>query len=155
QVGSGERDMTDYIHYGPRVADEKPPKHTRSFIDGIPHNRALGMKLVELARGTAVITLPYDAKLVGNPDTGTLHGGAITALLDAGPGASVSAALPEWAPIATLDLRIDSLTAATPGRDVTCRATCYKRTRNVAFTRAAAYHDDESDPIATSVGTFM
>jgi acyl-coenzyme A thioesterase PaaI-like protein len=36
-----------------------------------------------------------------------------------------------------------------------CRATCYKLTRNVAFTRAVAFHDSEDDPIATSMGTFM
>jgi acyl-coenzyme A thioesterase PaaI-like protein len=35
------------------------------------------------------------------------------------------------------------------------RATCYKVTRNVAFTRAVAYHEDPADPIAHSVGTFM
>ena len=64
-------------------------------------------------------------------------------------------ALTDWVPIATLDLRIDYLRAAEPGRDVVCHATCYKRTRNVAFTRAIAYHDDPADPIASSVGTFM
>ena len=36
-----------------------------------------------------------------------------------------------------------------------CRAHCYKVTKNVAFTRAVAYVDDEADPIATSAGTFM
>ncbi|HEY6039916.1 MAG TPA: PaaI family thioesterase, partial [Kofleriaceae bacterium] len=84
-----------------------------------------------------------------------LHGGAITALLDACSGASVFAALTEWTPIATLDLRIDYLRAADVGRDVIAHATCYKQTRNVAFTRAIAYHDDPADPIASSVGTFM
>lgn len=127
----------------------------RGFTEGIPHNKALGMELLELERGEAKFRLPYDAKLVGNPDTGVLHGGAITALLDAASGASVFAALTEWVPIATLDLRIDYLRAAEPGRDVVCHATCYKRTRNVAFTRAIAYHDDPADPIASSVGTFM
>lgn len=134
---------------------DKPPRATRGFMDHIPHNRALGMKLLELERAEAIFQLPYDEKLVGNPDTGVLHGGAITALLDACSGAAVFAALAEWVPIATLDLRIDYLRAADPGRDITCRATCYKRARNVAFTRAVAYHDDESDPIATSAGTFM
>jgi uncharacterized protein (TIGR00369 family) len=127
----------------------------RGFTEGIPHNKALGMELLELERGEAKFRLPYDAKLVGNPDTGVLHGGAITALLDASSGASVFAALTDWVPIATLDLRIDYLRAAEPGRDVVCHATCYKRTRNVAFTRAIAYHDDPADPIASSVGTFM
>jgi len=127
----------------------------RGFTEGIPHNKALGMQLLVLERGEAKFLLPYDAKLVGNPDTGVLHGGAITALLDAASGASVFAALTDWVPIATLDLRIDYLRAAEAGRDVLCLATCYKRTRNVAFTRAIAYHDDPADPIASSVGTFM
>jgi uncharacterized protein (TIGR00369 family) len=128
---------------------------SRGFVDGIPHNKALGMKIVELQRGVAVFQLPYDAKLVGNPDTGVLHGGAITSLLDACSGASVFAALTEWVPLATLDLRIDYMRAGDAGRDITCRAHCYRMTRNVAFTRAVAYHDDEADPIATSMGTFM
>jgi uncharacterized protein (TIGR00369 family) len=135
--------------------EDKPLRATRGFVDHIPHNSALGMKVLEFKRAEAIFQLPYDEKLVGNPDTGVLHGGAITALLDACSGAAVFAALTEWSPIATLDLRIDYLRAADPGRDITCRATCYKLARNVAFTRAVAYHDDESDPIATSAGTFM
>ena len=44
---------------------------------------------------------------------------------------------------------------ASPAATSCARATCYRLTRNVAFTRAVAYHDDEADPIATSMGTFM
>lgn len=127
----------------------------RTFIHGIPHNRALGMRAISLDRGVAVMEVPYNLKLVGNPDTGVLHGGVITALLDACSGAAVFSSLTSWAPIATLDLRIDYLRAAEPNRTVVCRATCYKITRSVAFTRAIAYHDDEANPIASSAGTFM
>lgn len=137
------------------ASDDKVLAATRGFIDMIPHNRALGMQVLEFKRAEAVFLLPYDEKLVGNPDTGVLHGGAITALLDACSGAAVFAARRELSPIATLDLRIDYLRAGDPGRDVRCRAHCYRVTRNVAFTRAVAYHDDEADPIATSAGTFM
>ncbi len=59
------------------------------------------MRVVAFERAIAVFQLPYDEKLVGNPDTGVLHGGAITALLDACSGASVFAALTEWSSIAT------------------------------------------------------
>jgi uncharacterized protein (TIGR00369 family) len=127
----------------------------RGFFASVPHNRALGMELVELSHAEAVFRLPYDPRLVGNPDTGVLHGGAITALLDGASGVAVFAALAELAPIATIDLRIDYLRPAEAGRDVMTRATCYKMTRNVAFTRAVAYHEDPADPIAHSVGTFM
>ncbi|HEX5063413.1 MAG TPA: PaaI family thioesterase [Kofleriaceae bacterium] len=128
---------------------------SRGFVDAIPHNRALGFKVLDIKRAEAVFLLPYDPKLIGNPDTGVLHGGAITALIDACCGAAVFAALTEFSAIATLDLRIDYLRGGDPGKDITCRATCYRLTRNVAFTRAVAYHDDENDAIATSMGTFM
>ncbi len=136
------------------MSDDKS-RFGRGFTDGVPHNRALGMEVVELSRANAVFRLPYSDKLVGNPDTGVLHGGAITALLDAASGAAVFASLTEWVPIATLDLRIDYLRPAEPRHDVTARASCYKLTKHVAFTRAVAYHDDPDHPIASSVGTFM
>jgi uncharacterized protein (TIGR00369 family) len=127
----------------------------RGFTEGIPHNKALGMELLELERGEAKFRLPYDAKLVGNPDTGVLHGGAITALLDASSGASVFAALTDWVPIATLDLRIDYVRPSTPGEPLYARVECYKVTHHVAFCRGFAYNKDESDVVASTSGTFM
>lgn len=134
---------------------ERRLKMAQGFVSGVPHNHALGMKILELGDREALFELPYDPKLVGNPDTGVIHGGAITALLDGASGAAVFAALTEFVPIATLDLRIDYLRPAEVGRSVMARATCYRIGRNVAFTRAVAYHDDPADPIAHSVGTFM
>jgi uncharacterized protein (TIGR00369 family) len=126
-----------------------------AFMRGVPHNQALGIRVLEMSGTEAVFELPYDARLVGNPDTGTLHGGAITAMLDACSGAAVFGALADPVPIATLDLRIDYLKPAEPGKPVIGRASCYKVTRNVAFTRASAYQDAPENVIAHSVGTFM
>ena len=66
----------------------------RAFADNVPHNHALGIVIEAMGDATARFRLPYAAKLVGNPETGVLHGGAITALLDACAGAAVFAALP-------------------------------------------------------------
>lgn len=125
------------------------------FMRSVPHNNALGMEIVALERGRAEFRLPYSARLVGNPETGVLHGGAISALMDAAGGASVFQALTRPMTIATLDLRIDYLKPATPGRAVVARAHCYKVTREIAFVRGVAFHDDEADPIATCAATFM
>jgi uncharacterized protein (TIGR00369 family) len=130
-------------------------KLVRAFSANVPHNKALGMRILEIKQAEALFMLPYDTKIVGNPDTGVIHGGAITALLDGASGAAVFAALTDFVPIATLDLRIDYLRPAEVGLAVHARATCYKLARNVAFTRAVAYHEDPDDPIAHSVGTFM
>jgi uncharacterized protein (TIGR00369 family) len=137
------------------ASDELKQKMARLLSRGSPHHRALGIQVVGLTDTEVIYELPYDPKLVGNPDTGTVHGGAITTLLDATSGAAVFAALTEWVPIATLDLRIDYLRPAEPGVAVTCRASCYKLTRNVAFTRAVAYQNTPDDVVAHSVGTFM
>ena len=127
----------------------------RRFAELVPHNRALGLVTLELEDHRASFRLPYQPHLVGNPETGVLHGGAISSLMDACCGAAVFMALPQPMPIATLDLRIDYLAPAPPGRDVIARADCYRVTRNVAFVRGIAYHDDEAHPIAAAAGAFM
>jgi uncharacterized protein (TIGR00369 family) len=128
----------------------------QGFAQAVPHNRALGLRFVDYDKGVARILLPYAAHLVGNPESGVLHGGAITATMDATCGAAVFLKLGVPTPIATLDLRIDYLKPATPPKDVVCRAECYKVTSNVAFVRALAFHDDdEDDPIASAAGTFI
>lgn len=135
--------------------EEKLARLNQAFADFVPHNRALEMRFLRYGDGEAVMVVPYRPHLVGNPETGVLHGGVISSLLDATSGAAVYMKTRTPVPIATLDLRIDYLKPASPGRDVIARAHCYKLTRNVAFVRASAYHDDEADPIAASAGTFM
>ncbi|MGE0484966.1 MAG: PaaI family thioesterase [Gammaproteobacteria bacterium] len=120
-----------------------------------PHNRFLGLELVNIERGRAVVRVPYDARLAGNAETGVLHGGVITTALDSACGMSVIAALGQRMQIATLDLRIDYLRPAVPGEAVTAAAHCYKVTKNVCFVRAIAYHDDRDDPIANTAASFM
>jgi uncharacterized protein (TIGR00369 family) len=126
------------------------------FRDFIPHNKELGFSVVQASWDPSFIVakLPFDERLVGHPDSGLLHGGAITTLLDAAGGAAVYVRLGEPTPIATLDLRIDYLK---PGirADVFSRAECLKITKNVAFVRMAAYHDDPADPIALGTATYM
>ncbi len=127
----------------------------RQFEQSVPHNRALGMELLELGEGRARNRLPWAPHLVGNPETGVIHGGVITSLLDACCGAAVFQGLAEPQPIATLDLRIDYMKPAAPKTDVLSVARVTKVTRNVAFVRATAYQGTEDNAIATATATFM
>ena len=124
------------------------------FGGAVPHNRWLGLRVVELLEDGVVAELPHDDKLIGNPETGFLGGGVITSMVDAACGVAVFMAMRKPQRIATLDLRIDYLKPTTPNTNVLCKATCYKHTTNVAFVRALAYHTDDSDPIASAAGTF-
>lgn len=98
---------------------------------------------------------PYRPEFIGDPDTGVLAGGVITSLLDNALGAATMMALEQPTVIATLDLRIDYMRAATPGRDLYARCRCTRRTREIAFVYGICYHDTPDEPIATSVATFM
>lgn len=131
------------------------PLLDQGFRAMVPHNAALGLRAIDCGPNMCVLLLPWAEHLVGNPDSGVLHGGPITTLLDACGGAAVFLALGTPVPIATLDLRIDYLKMASPKRDVVARCECYKLGRNVAFVRGLAYHDSPDDPIASCAATFM
>ncbi len=125
------------------------------IFENIPHCRAMGMKVVELRHGKGFMYIDYSKRLVGNPETRVVHGGVITALLDTIGGIVVMSSVPENTPIATLDLRIDYLRPATPGKRILASAECYRVTENIAFVRGLAYHDIDGNPIANCTGTYM
>jgi uncharacterized protein (TIGR00369 family) len=122
---------------------------------GSPHAQALKLETVSVDQDGAVLKVPYDEKLIGDPETGVIAGGVVTTLLDHACGQAVHAGLQAFKTIATLDLRIDYMRPAEPGKDIYARAFCYKATRSVAFVRAVAYDESPDDPVAAAQAAFM
>ena len=121
----------------------------------LPHAQYLGMRCDEIGPQRASLSVPYHQRLIGNPRTGVLHGGVITAVLDTVGWLAIAALLPEETAIATLDLRIDYLRPAQPGQTIRATAQCTKITTSVAFARGVAYHESVDNPIAQLSGTYM
>ena len=134
--------------------DDKKTRIAKQFMEALPHARALGMRLTEMGEGRAGIEMDYDARLIGDPETGVIHGGAVSALMDTCCGAAAMSHPASPGGTATIDLRIDYMRPATPGQAIRAEAECYHITRSVAFVRARAMDDDAARPVATATGTF-
>lgn len=132
---------------------EKKARIARQFIAAIPHARALKMQVDEVLSGRAELSLPYSEHFIGDPETGVLHGGVVTALLDTAMGTAVVSHPQSTGGTATIDLRIDYMRGATPGQRLRAEAECYRVTRSVAFVRATAY-DESDEPVAAAAGAF-
>jgi len=126
-----------------------------SFGRLVPYNRAIGMELVKADPEWSVVSLPYREEFIGDPESGVVHGGMVSALLDVGAAFSVFSRLKALRMMATLDLRIDYLKPATPGKALVAGAVCHKITSDLAFVRGAAYHESPSDAIASVVGIYI
>ena len=122
-----------------------------------PHGDALQLEKLEQANSHAKVAVPYSKHLVGDPETGVIHGGVITTLLDTACGMAVRSEieLSEELAIATLDLRIDYMRSAVPGETIYAEAECYRRTQNVAFVRGTAYQQANERQVAACSATFM
>jgi uncharacterized protein (TIGR00369 family) len=114
-----------------------------------------GLALDRAAPGEVWTSLKYRPVFVGDTETGVIHGGVVTAMLDETCGMAVQLALDGTRSIATLDLRIDYQKPATPGLDIRAHSVCYRVTRSIAFVRATAYQESEDEPVATATACFM
>ncbi|MFY0597648.1 MAG: PaaI family thioesterase [Cognatishimia sp.] len=112
------------------------------------------MVITEIAGGKAQLEMDYDPRFIGDPDTGVISGGAISALMDTCCGAAVMSHPQVNGATATIDLRIDYMRAAKPGERIVAVAEVYHLTRTVAFVRARSYDNDRENPVATATGAF-
>ncbi|MFG0409842.1 PaaI family thioesterase [Pseudomonas sp. NY5710] len=125
------------------------------FLSALKHCQLLQMRVAQADETGMTLVLPWSPAIVGNPQTGAVHGGALTTLMDTTCGMATLCVLPHFEVCPTLDLRIDYMHPSVPGKDIHGHAQCYRVTRDVIFTRGSAYQDDPERPICQVVGTFM
>lgn len=133
--------------FDPSMFQQMMSTHGHSGHLGILY-RAHGDSWVELE-------LPYTPALIGDVDSGVIASGPIISLMDNATSLSVWTALGKFRPQVTLDLRVDYMRPATPGKTVVGRGECYKTTRSMAFVRGVAHDGDPDDPVAHVAGTFI
>ena len=126
---------------------------TRILTSG--HSGWLGLRYVGHGDAWVELELPWRADLVGETGGETLASGPIVSLIDMASGMSIWQRRGTFAPIATLDLRVDYMRPARSHRPVVAHANCYRLTRSAAFVRGYAHDGDAEDPVASLAGVFM
>ena len=131
------------------------PERFMNYVRAVGHGGALGIAYHAHGADWAELSLPYDERLIGMTETGIIASGPIVSLMDMATSIAIWVKLGRFRHQATLDLRVDYLRPATPGRTIIGRGECYGVTRNVGFVRGLAHDGDAADPVAHVSGTFM
>jgi uncharacterized protein (TIGR00369 family) len=124
-------------HYGVKAL---PKLYEEWAANGMVAN--IGTRLVEVAHGTLVLSGNMTGESHGFPTSrGTIiHGGAIATLADESLASVAFTAADEGETTATVDVKVDFLRPARPGR-LLARATLRHRTRRLAFCEATVEQD--------------
>ena len=119
------------------------------------HNGLIGMDYSDHGADWCELRLPYRDELVGDTTTGILASGPILTMMDMATSMSIWIKSGVFRPQATLDLRVDYLRPAAPGKTVFGRGECYKLTKSIAFIRGEAHDGDPARPVAYVAGTYI
>ncbi|MEO5881753.1 MAG: thioesterase family protein [Caldimonas sp.] len=136
------------------------------FEETIVFNRVLGLRIDAVRPGSAEGRLAMKPELVGHPTHQRLHGGAISASLDAMAGLAIIAAIGarhmdeppaqrmhRFARLGTIDLRIDYLRPAT-GAEFTLSAQVLRLGSRVASTRMD-FRDAGGELLASGAAAYI
>ena len=138
----------------------------RIFEERIVFNQVLGLKLVELAADHVLGRVDMRPELVGHFSYNRLHGGVISATLDAMAGMAVMAAigarhmdepparrLERFMKLGTIDLRVDYLRPGI-GESFTARAEVTRLGSRVASTRME-FRGADGTLLSTGAGAYI
>ena len=131
------------------------PARFMEYVRQVGHGGALGIAYHAHGEDWAELALPYHEQLVGMRESGIIASGPIISLMDMATSIAIWVRLGRFRHQATLDLRVDYLRPATPGRTIIGRGECYGVTKSVGFVRGLAHDGDAADPVAHVSGTFM
>ena len=136
------------------------------YEEGLPFNKLLGLKVVELDLENICVRVDLREELIGNFLRGILHGGVISTLIDTTGGLTASVGLLQqlasdnleeieqrFAKMGTIDLRVDFLRPG-HGKSFFCRGVILRTGNKVAVTRMEVKNEQDV-LIAVGTGTYL
>lgn len=133
----------------PSITDEQRA-FAANVLHSLPFARLIGMRLIDLQKGIAVISLDIRDDL--KQPNGILHGGVTAALIDTAMAFAVRTHLAPTQPTATIDLTVHYLRPHISGT-ITCTAKVVRAGKRI-FTVSADVVNGSAKHIATAVSTY-
>ncbi|MBU0553158.1 hotdog fold thioesterase [Myxococcota bacterium] len=121
-----------------------------------PFQRLLGVEVVALEPGRAVLRVPLTPQLWGDPKRQALHGGVTATIIDSAGGlACFSQFTSAQQRAATIDLRTDYLLPVLGEGALCCEGVVVRMGGRVAVSRMRAWVEgDEAHTVATGTGVY-
>lgn len=116
------------------------------------------MKLESAQNNRLTVSLPLAERFVGDCDSGVVHGGVVSSILDTSCTLAVMLKFGRLIRVSTLDMRIDYLRRVAPQNTLYSRSSCYRLTEQMAFVRGTAFTvdaDGNEDKVAKANATFQ
>jgi uncharacterized protein (TIGR00369 family) len=129
---------------------EEHRAYAANALHSLPFSKLIGMKLVDLRRDEAVISIEMRDDL--RQPSGVLHGGVTATLIDTAMAFAVRTRLAIDEATATIDLTVHYLRPHITGT-FTCTAKVVRAGKRI-FTVSADVHGDEGKLIATALSTY-
>ena len=124
-----------------------------AFNDAVPYMRFLGTEFRRGAGGPA-LCMPFQPKLIGNPNLPALHGGVTGALLESAAIATVILEVEAPRLPKIVNISIDYLRPGRPA-DTYAWGRITRLGRRIVNVHASAWQDDPENPIATASSRFL
>ena len=123
-------------------------RHIELMEKSIPFNLHLGFSVEEAREGFVRVRVPFRDEFIGDPRRPALHGGFLSAIIDAAGGLAVWTQFEVEDLISTVDMRVDYLRPGPP-RDLIVESKVMRMGNRVSVVNCVAYSDGMPDePLA-------
>ncbi len=122
------------------IGDGKLPFKLDGWIDTAPFEDLIGIELVQVGGGKAILSCQARVKLTQGG--GVVHGGVLTTLADTAVAMAIKSLLPERTVFATTELQMQFLAPVRTGRIRATAEVCNSEERTY-YGRATLYDDSD------------
>ncbi len=105
----------------------------------VPFNRNIGIKVLEIREGFLKVLVPFRPEFIGDPRRPALHGGFLSAVIDACGGLAVWTYFDIDDLISTVDMRVDYLRPGPEG-DIVAESRVVRTGNRVSVVNTVVYN---------------